>query len=207
MDQKPELETHNSTIEAVEFVVKALKAKFEGVQKELHKVTSVERNKHRFDTLEAVKKEVTGTGSIRVIAQKVEHQRREGGYQVGKVHFVAFVMTNDQFGKNRDLRAELIAGRLGTYVTSPVFSQALGKLAHEQVISSDWQNLTTNAFDGIAVSMWAVTWQQECRLNVPLDVDLMDEFLTLGLTVSQGDDTPELKADIKLPQEESNENS
>jgi len=205
MNQKPELETNNSTIEAVEYVVKALQSKFKGEQKELHKVTSVERNKHRFDTVEAVKKEVTGTGSIRVIAQKVEHQRREGGYQVGNVHFVAFVMTNDQYGKNRDLRAELIAGRLGTFVTTAAFSQALGKLAHQQVASSNWQNLTTNAFDGIGVSMWAVTWQQECRLNVPLDLNLLDAFLTLGLTATQGAGAPELKANIKLPQEEDNE--
>ena len=128
-----ELDVSHSTIFVAEKVAKALAVKFQGTAKELHKVTSVERHGKRFDTVNDVKGTVTGTGTIRVIARSAQNIRRESGYTVGEVQFVAFIMVNDQYGVNRDQRAELIASRLGVEVVTQGFSQSLGKLVHKAV--------------------------------------------------------------------------
>ncbi len=197
---KPTLDTGHSTIALAEIVAQNLRVKFLGNSKELHKVTSVDRHKKRFDSVQDIKKEITGTGCIRITAVNVQSTRKEAGYTVGHVKFVAFIMTNDQFGKNRDQRAELIAGQLGVALTTPAFNQSLGVMSHKAIASASWQNLTTNALDDIGVAMWAVEWSHECRLNVPLDIDLLDDFITCELTAKQAEGAPQLEAEIILEQ-------
>ncbi len=198
---KPELNVSHSTIALAEIVAQNLRVKFIGTGKELHKVSSVERHKKRFDNVQDIKKEVSGTGCIRITAVNVQSTRKESGYTVGSVKFVAFIMTNDQYGQNRDQRAELIAGQLGVALTTAAFNLSLGKMSHKAISSASWQNLTTHALDDIGVAMWAVEWSHECRLNVPLELNLLDDFLTCELTALQAEGAPQLEAEIALPQE------
>ncbi|WP_418114573.1 hypothetical protein RJD40_20795 [Vibrio scophthalmi] len=199
-----ELDVSHSTIVVAETVAKLLATKFQGTAKELHKVTDVQRHAKRFDTLNDVKSTITGTGTIRVIARRVQNVRREAGYTIGDVQFVAFILVNDQYGENRDQRAELIASRLGVEVLSPSFSQSLKKFAHKAVSSCQWENITTQAFDEIGVSMFAVQWSQECRLNVPVDESEMDDFLVAFMTADIAADAPLMEAKIELEQEPTN---
>lgn len=199
---KPELDPSNSTVVLTQIIVNALKAKFLGPAKELEKVTSIERHKKRFDSVQDIKKEVSGTGCIRVTAIKVSNVRRDAGYTVGLVSYVAFVMCNDQYGSNRDLRAEVIASRLGAEILNPSFSKALGDVAHKAIESADWQPLNTTALDDIGIAMWAINWQQECRLNAKVDINKLDDFLTCGLTAETADGAPSIQAEFKLQQEQ-----
>lgn len=215
MSDKPTLNTDNSTIAVCAKVAEVLRAKFVGTEKELSKVGSVERYKKRFNSKADIKQTVTSRGCIHIASLKVRNARKESGFKVGMVKFTAFVMTDDQYGKNRDQRAELIAGQVGIYLTEPEFSKALGRMAHKKVESTSWQNLTNSAIDELGIAMWVVEWEQECRLNVPLDTDLMDDFITLNMKAYQGDDSslessPLMEANITLEQtsleeEESND--
>lgn len=197
---KPTLDVNHSTIALAEVIAQRLRLSFLGNAKTLDKVTSIERHKKRFDSVTDIKKEVTGTGCIRITAVNVQSTRKEAGYTVANVKFVAFIMTNDQYGQNRDQRAELIAGKLGVKLTTPDFNQSIGPMAHKAIDSASWQNLTTNALDDIGVAMWAVEWSQACRMNVPLNLDLLDDFLTCGVLATQAKGAPELEAEITLNQ-------
>lgn len=214
MNDKPELETQGSTLDITESIVAVLKPMFVGKANQLDKVTTLERHKKRFDKVDDIKREVTGTGCIRIVAASVSNVERYAGSTIGIIKFVAFVMTNDQYGKNRSQRAELIANQLGLAVTQPSFSQKLGKMAFDEVKGSSWQNVSTVDFDKIGVAMWAVEWQQKCRFGVPTDINLLDDFVTLGLTVNIPDatiddeghsDTPQMQALIKLEQPDNKE--
>ncbi|MDA0148853.1 hypothetical protein [Vibrio sp. LaRot3] len=197
--QSAELDVSHSTIVIADIVAKTLAKAFQGKQTEVHKVTSVARHGKRFDTVADVKADVTGTGAIRVIAHSVKNVRRESGYTVGNVHFAAFVMVNNQYGDNRDQRGELIASRLGVEVLKPSFSQAINSLAHKPVSQSQWDNITTAPFDDAGLSMFAVEWSQECRLNVPVDASKLDDFKTAFFSGSIAEGAPKIEGDIELP--------
>ncbi|WNJ96541.1 hypothetical protein RND59_05450 [Vibrio ruber] len=197
---KPELNTQFGTLAICQSVVETLKPIFEGTDKELDKVGSVARYHKRFNTAADVKQNVTRRGCIQIAGLNVINVQRSAGYTIGTIQFAAFVITDDHYGKNRAERAELIAGRLGMTVVSPDFSRKLGDVAHSQVEQARWQSLTNQAFDDIGVAIWAVEWQQECRLNTPSDTASMDDFITCDMTMLQSDGGPQLRATIELEQ-------
>lgn len=198
INTRPTLALTGSTIAITQVVVDAIAAQFKGNIKALDKVTTVTRHKARFNTAQEIKKEVTGSGCIRVTALNVTNTRREAGAVVGQVKFVAFVMTNDQFGKNRDIRAELIAGKLGVAISQPDFTKGLGKVAYRPVSQSSWQNLYSSALDDLGVALWSVEWSQEYRLDVPLNLEDLDDFLSCNAQMAAAQGAPSCDAQIQL---------
>ncbi|WP_139291630.1 hypothetical protein [Moritella viscosa] len=197
IDTRPTLELTGSTIAVTQAVVERLEAEFKGKVSALDKVSAVTRHKGRFNSPEEIKKEVTGSGCIRVTALNVSQVRREAGSIVGLVKFVAFVMTNDQFGKNRDQRAEVISGKLGVLLSQAEFTRSLGKIAFNKVSQVSWQNLYSAALDDLGVALWSVDWSQECRLDQPISLAQLDDFLQCNAQIGP-DDGAHIRADIQL---------
>ncbi|WP_311567238.1 hypothetical protein [Photobacterium arenosum] len=201
MNQRPQFDLSGSTVGVTQAVIDALTS-FKGADIDIGKVATISRHQGRFASPAAVKSEVTGQGAIRVTALRVDNVRKEAGSIIGTVSLVAFVMTNDHYGWHRDIRAEVIASQLALTIARKDWPGVMGRVAYKQADRITSQNLCTDALDEVGVAIWSVSWQQECRLNVPVDINSLDDFLTLGLTAHTSDQeqAPKLNADIKVRQ-------
>ncbi|PMN91374.1 hypothetical protein [Enterovibrio norvegicus] len=197
MSTRPQLDITGTSLAITAAVVQAL-ATFKGDAPD--EVGSINRHKGRFATPDAVKHEVTHYGALRVAALNVSQVRREAGSLVGMVSLVAFVMTTDHYGHHRDERAEVISSKLAVFISGQDWSQALGRTAYKQPERVSAQNLCTEALDNIGVAIWSVSWQQECRLNVPIDLTTLDDFLTMQLD-TPAQDNPALSATFTMRQD------
>lgn len=50
-------------------------------------------------------------------------------------------------------------------------------------------NIYSASLDGLGVTMWAVTWEQEFRLDEEIDLAALPDFLRLGATLRSGEHT------------------
>ncbi|MDF2186149.1 hypothetical protein O1O06_15505 [Grimontia hollisae] len=197
MTSRPQLDITGTTLAITAAAVQALHH-FKGEAP--NQVGSINRHKGRFASPDAVKKEVTHYGVIRVAALNVSHVRREAGSMVGLVSLVAFVMTTDHFGHHRDERAEVISSQLALFIASQDWTPAFGRTAYKPADRVTAQNLCTEALDDIGVAIWSVSWQQECRLNVPVDLSSLDDFLTVQLdTPDEGSLTLSATINVQYP--------
>lgn len=201
MSKRPDFDVSNSTVAVTKAVVDAL-VSFQGNETEIAKVTSVKRHRGRFATPEAVKREITGNGAIRVAALNVTNVRKEAGSLVGTVALVAFVLACDLYGYDRDARAEVIASKLAVTVAKQDWPKVLGRTAYKQAQQVATQNLCTDALDKVGVAIWSVSWTQECRLNEPVNLSTLDEFLCLELDSTVADGAPILAAEINVREEQ-----
>jgi hypothetical protein len=195
-----ELNTDDSTLAICQKVVEILKPDYEGTQDDTDKVASVGRYYKRFYNKDDVQNNLTERGWIHLTCLNIKNLRREAGQTLGTLQLIAFVLTDDLNGENRAQRAELIASRLGAQVVSPTFTKALGSVIHKPITKAKCRNLNNQTFDDLQIAVWEVEWQQECRLNIPLDISSLDAFETYDLTANQAAGAPTLAADIQLEQ-------
>lgn len=196
---RPQLSIEGSTLAVTAAVVNAL-SKFKGSAP--NEVASIHRHKGRFSTPDAVKKEVTNFGSIRIAALKITDVRREAGSMVGRVSLVAFVMTTDHFGHHKDERAEVIATRVALFISGLNWTKEMGRTAYTKAQKVDAQNLCTESLDNIGVAIWSVSWSQDCCLNVPVDLTGMDDFLQVQLDTPNDKSNAFLSGSISLRSDE-----
>ncbi|MFA0093279.1 hypothetical protein AB4358_23145, partial [Vibrio sp. 10N.261.49.A11] len=110
---RPEFTTSGSTVWAVNEIVQYLKPKLEGGVREIEKIQTVERHIGRFDRADDIKRWMSNRdGGVRVAALRVPQYETVGNRLIGNVNLVAYVFTTDQFGYEKDLRAEVVAGKL-----------------------------------------------------------------------------------------------
>ena len=193
---RPQLNIDGTTLAITASIVKALLT-FKGNKPD--EVGSVNRHKGRFSTPQAVKKEVTNYGAIRVAALNITNVHREAGTMIGKVSLVAFIMTNDHFGHHRDERAEVIASKVALEISSADWTKRMGRAAYNRPENVNMQNLCTEALDDIGVSIWSVSWTQHCNFSVPVDLSGLDDFLSVQLDTKNN---PPLSASILLRSDE-----
>ncbi|MDQ7097419.1 MULTISPECIES: hypothetical protein [unclassified Serratia (in: enterobacteria)] len=193
--ERPSLVTLGSTVSAAERIVAWLQPVLEGEQPD--QVRKVERHIGQFNTPEEVKRHLSDrNGTIRVAAIRVRDIRHEAGGTVGLVTWVAYVMATDFWGYGRDLRAEVMTGKVCRRLADPAAAKGMGAERKALDISAD--NIYSGSLDSLGVTMWAVMWQQEFKLDQETDISTLPDFLRLGMTATPQGGVPVIEAVIPV---------
>ncbi|MEZ8869543.1 hypothetical protein AB6D94_07815 [Vibrio sp. 10N.247.310.56] len=194
---RPDFTTSGSTVWAVNEIVQYLKPKLEGGVREIEKIQTVERHIGRFDKADDIKRWMSNRdGGVRIAALRVPQYETVGNRLIGNVHLVAYVFTTDQFGYEKDLRAEVVAGKL---VRELVDRRAL-PTAYGRVENVRSDNLYSGEIDKLGIAIWSVTWSQQWYLDEEIDLSTLDDFITFGLKGEIADGAPTIDGEVKLPQ-------
>ncbi|HAS6672775.1 hypothetical protein JHT19_06045 [Vibrio parahaemolyticus] len=194
---RPDFNTSGSTVWACEEIVNYLKPMLEGGLQDIDKVQAVERHVGRFDKPADIKRWMSNRdGGIRIAALRVKSYETIGGRLIGNVDFAAYVFTAEQYGYQKDIRAEVITGRL---VRSLMGFDAL-PTAYSQVADVRSDNLYSGNVDELGLAIWAVTWSQQWYLDEELNLGTLDDFLTFGMKGELEDGAPTIDGEVILPQ-------
>lgn len=194
---RPDFNTSGSTVWACEEIVNYLKPYLEGGQEDVDKVQAVERHIGRFDKPADIKRWLSNRdGGIRIAALRVTSYEKIGNRLVGNVDFAAYVFTAEQYGYQKDMRAEVITGRL---VRSLMDFDALPTACSEaKNVRSD--NLYSGNVDELGLAIWSVTWSQQWYIDEELNLGTLDDFLTFGMKGELEDGAPTIDGEVSLPQ-------
>ena len=198
MSERPSFNIQGSTVWACNEIVNYLKPALEGIdESEIDKVATVERHIGRFDKPEDIKRWLARRGGgVRIAALRVNQYETVGNRLVGDVNFVAYVFTTDQYGYEKDMRAEVITGRLvrammDRKATPTAYSMPQGVRA---------DNLYNGGIDQLGVAIWSVTWSQQWYIDEEIDLSTLDDFITFGLKGEIAEGSPDIDGEVKLPQ-------
>ncbi|MFA0157056.1 hypothetical protein [Vibrio sp. 10N.261.46.A3] len=194
---RPDFTTSGSTVWAVNEIVQYLKPKLEGGVREIEKIQTVECHIGRFDKADDIKRWMSNRdGGVRIAALRVPQYETVGNRLIGNVNLVAYVLTTDQFGYEKDLRAEVVAGKLvRELVDRSALPTAYGRVEN---VRSD--NLYSGEIDKLGIAIWSVTWSQQWYLDEEIDLSTLDDFITFGLKGEIADGAPTIDGEVKLPQ-------
>ncbi|PKF50283.1 hypothetical protein [Enterovibrio nigricans] len=194
---RPDFTTSGSTVWAVNEIVQYLKPKLEGGVREIEKIQTVERHIGRFDKADDIKRWMSNRdGGVRIAALRVPQYETVGNRLIGNVNLVAYVFTTDQFGYEKDLRAEVVAGKLvRELVDRSALPTSYGRVEN---VRSD--NLYSGEIDRLGIAIWSVTWSQQWYLDEEIDLSTLDDFITFGLKGEIADGAPTIDGEVKLPQ-------
>ncbi|AUR82820.1 tail-completion protein [Vibrio phage 1.028.O._10N.286.45.B6] len=194
---RPDFTTSGSTVWAVNEIVQYLKPKLEGGVREIEKIQTVERHIGRFDKADDIKRWMSNRdGGVRVAALRVPQYETVGNRLIGNVNLVAYVFTTDQFGYEKDLRAEVVAGKL----VRELMDRSALPTSYGRVENVRSDNLYSGEIDKLGIAIWSVTWSQQWYLDEEIDLSTLDDFITFGLKGEIADGAPTIDGEVKLPQ-------
>ncbi|ENL1649290.1 hypothetical protein AB8S10_04225 [Klebsiella pneumoniae] len=198
-NERPPLLTTGSTVSAAENIVAWLKPELlnEPQQNKPDRVSVIERHIGQFSTPAEVKTYLTDRdGCIRLAALRVRNVRSQAGGTVGDVTWAAYVMATDAWGYTRDTRCEVLVGKLVRRIVQR--GAANGMKAERLATSVSADNIYSGGLNDLGLTMWAVTWEQEFRLDDEIDLATLPDFLRLGVTLQVSDDTDPIKGVINV---------
>ncbi|BBV67846.1 hypothetical protein STW0522KLE44_42340 [Klebsiella sp. STW0522-44] len=196
--ERPELLTTGSTVVAAEHIVAWLKPVLEGDQPD--QVKAIERHIGQFNTPQEVKTYMSDRGGcIRIAALRIRNIRYQAGGTIGDVNWVAYVMAADSWGYARDARCEVLVGKLARRIAARDAASGMKAERAASAISAD--NIYSASLNELGVTMWAVTWEQQFRLDENIDLSTLPDFLRLGATlqVNGGETSLEGVIDVREP--------
>ncbi|AGG58124.1 hypothetical protein VPCG_00013 [Vibrio phage martha 12B12] len=194
---RPDFTTSGSTVWAVNEIVQYLKPKLEGGVREIEKIQTVERHIGRFDKADDIKRWMSNRdGGVRIAALRVPQYETVGNRLIGNVNLVAYVFTTDQFGYEKDLRSEVVAGKL----VRELMDRSALPTAYGRVENVRSDNLYSGEIDKLGIAIWSVTWSQQWYLDEEIDLSTLDDFITFGLKGEIADGAPTIDGEVQLPQ-------
>ena len=188
-NERPSLLTTGSTVSAAENIVAWLKPELlnELQQNKPDRVSVIERHIGQFSTPAEVKTWLSDRdGCIRLAALRVRNIRAQAGGTVGDITWAAYVMATDAWGYTRDTRCEVLVGAPD------------GMKAERLATSVSADNIYSGGLNELGLTMWAVTWEQEFRLDDEIDLATLPDFLRLGATLQVGDGTTPIEDVINV---------
>jgi len=198
-NERPSLLTTGSTVSAAENIVAWLKPELlnEPQQNKPDRVSVIERHIGQFSTPAEVKTWLSDRdGCIRLAALRVRNIRAQAGGTVGDITWAAYVMATDAWGYARDTRCEVLVGKLVRRIVQR--GAANGMKAERLATSVSADNIYSGGLNELGLTMWAVTWEQEFRLDDEIDLATLPDFLRLGATLQVGDGTPPIEDVINV---------
>ena len=198
-NERPSLLTTGSTVSAAENIVAWLKPELlnEPQQYMPDRVSVIERHIGQFSTPAEVKTYLTDRdGCIRLAALRVRNVRAQAGGTVGDITWAAYVMATDAWGYTRDTRCEVLVGKLVRRIVQR--GAANGMKAERLATSVSADNIYSGGLNDLGLTMWAVTWEQEFRLDDEIDLATLPDFLRLGATLQVGDGTAPIEGVINV---------
>ncbi|MBQ4781957.1 hypothetical protein F9U38_15685 [Pectobacterium versatile] len=203
MSERPSLVTLGSTVSAAERIVAWLQPVLQGTNPD--QVPVVERHIGQFNTPEEVKRHLSDKcGCIRIAALRVRDIKHQAGGVVGTVTWCAYVMATDYWGYGRDLRAEVMVSKLAKRIANPQAAKEMGAERKADTLSAD--NIYSGSLDNLGLTMWAVMWSQEFKLDEETDISTLPDFLRLGMTATPRGGVPVIESVINVRGQEDDEN-
>ncbi|MDA8488565.1 hypothetical protein [Kluyvera sp. Awk 3] len=195
MNQRPSLLTTGSTIAAAENIVAWLKPVLQGDSPDMVKV--IERHIGQFNTPAEVKTYLSDRdGCIRIAALRIRNIRQRAGGTIGDVTWAAYVMATDSWAYPRDTRCEVLVGKLARRIA--VRDAASGMKAERAASTISADNIYSGGLNDLGLTMWAVTWEQEFRLDEEIDISTLPDFLRLGATLATSGGASEIEGVINV---------
>lgn len=195
MNQRPPLLTTGSTIAAAENIVAWLKPALQGDNPD--EVKLIERHIGQFNTPAEVKTYLSDRdGCIRIAALRIRNIRQRAGGTIGDVTWAAYVMATDSWAYPRDTRCEVLVGKLARRIASREAASGMKAERAASTISAD--NIYSGGLNELGLTMWAVTWEQEFRLDEEIDISALPDFLRLGATLSVNDGATSINGVINV---------
>ncbi|EKN3979078.1 hypothetical protein [Yersinia enterocolitica] len=202
-NERPSLVTLGSTVAAADKIAAWLNPVIQGNNPD--QVPVVERHIGQFNTPAEVKRYLSDRdGCVRIAALRIRDIRHEAGGTVGLVTFAAYVMATDTWGYGRDLRCEIIVAKIVRRITEMASTKGMGAEKRADAISAD--NIYSGSLDDLGLTMWAVMWNQEYKLDTNFDISELPDFLRLGMHATPKSGVPVIEAVIPVRGQESNEN-
>ncbi|HBW1593747.1 TPA: hypothetical protein OT246_002406 [Klebsiella pneumoniae] len=198
-NERPSLLTTGSTVSAAENIVAWLKPELlnEPQQNKPDRVSVIERHIGQFSTPAEVKTWLSDRdGCIRLAALRVRNIRAQAGGTVGDITWAAYVMATDAWGYTRDTRCEVLVGKLARRIVSRGAAAAMR--AERIATAVNAENIYSGGLNELGLTMWAVTWEQEFRLDDEIDLATLPDFLRLGATLQVNDNTDPIKGVINV---------
>lgn len=198
-NERPSLLTTGSTVSAAENIVAWLKPELlnEPQQNKPDRVSVIERHIGQFSTPAEVKTYLTDRdGCIRLAALRVRNIRAQAGGTVGDITWAAYIMATDAWGYTRDTRCEVLVGKLVRRIVQR--GAPNGMKAERLATSVSADNIYSGGLNDLGLAMWAVTWEQEFRLDDEIDLATLPDFLRLGATLQVGDGTAPIEGVINV---------
>ncbi|MDS7903650.1 hypothetical protein PTQ40_32395 [Klebsiella michiganensis] len=199
INERPPLLTTGSTVSAAENIVAWLKPELlnEPQQNKPDRVSVIERHIGQFSTPAEVKTWLSDRdGCIRLAALRVRNIRAQAGGTVGDITWAAYIMATDAWGYPRDTRCEVLVGKLVRRIVQR--GAANGMKAERPATSVSADNIYSGGLNDLGLTMWAVTWEQEFRLDDEIDLATLPDFLRLGATLQVGDGTIPIEGVINV---------
>lgn len=199
INERPPLLTTGSTVSAAENIVAWLKPELlnEPQQNKPDRVSVIERHIGQFSTPAEVKTYLTDRdGCIRLAALRVRNIRAQAGGTVGDITWAAYIMATDAWGYPRDTRCEVLVGKLVRRIVQR--GAANGMKAERPATSVSADNIYSGGLNELGLTMWAVTWEQEFRLDDEIDLATLPDFLRLGATLQVGDGSAPIEGVINV---------
>lgn len=194
---RPDFNTSGSTVWACNEIVEYLKPHLEGGAADIDKVQTVERHIGRFDKPQEIRRWLSNRdGGIRIAALRVTSYEKVGNRLVGNVDFAAYVFAADQYSYEKDVRAEVITGRL----VRAIMDKSALPTAFSQVSNVRSDNLYSGSVDELGLAIWSVTWSQHWYIDEEINLGTLDDFVTFGLTGEVEDGAPTIDGEVNLPQ-------
>lgn len=195
MNQRPSLLTTGSTIAAAENIVTWLKPVLLGDSPDMVKV--IERHIGQFNTPAEVKTYLSDRdGCIRIAALRIRNIRQRAGGIIGDVTWAAYVMATDSWAYPRDTRCEVLVGKLARRIAARDAASGMKAERAASTISAD--NIYSGGLNDLGLTMWAVTWEQEFRLDEEIDISTLPDFLRLGATLATSGGATEIEGVINV---------
>lgn len=195
MNQRPPLLTTGSTIAAAENIVAWLKPALQGDNPD--QVKLIERHIGQFNTPAEVKTYLSDRdGCIRIAALRIRNIRQRAGGTIGDVTWAAYIMATDSWAHPRDTRCEVLVGKLARRIASREAASGMKAERAASTISAD--NIYSGGLNELGLTMWAVTWEQEFRLDEEIDINALPDFLRLGATLAVNGGATEIEGVINV---------
>ena len=114
--------------------------------------------------------------------------RTPGSTVAAAERIVAWLKTALQ-GNTPD-RADVVERHIGQFNSPDEVKRYLsGRTGCIRVAALRADNIYSASLDGLGVTMWAVTWEQEFQLDEEIDLAALPDFLRLGTTLRSGEHT------------------
>ena len=195
MNQRPPLLTTGSTLAAAENIVAWLKPALQGDNPD--QVKLIERHIGQFNTPNEVKTYLSDRdGCIRIAALRIRNIRQRAGGTIGDVTWAAYIMATDSWAHPRDTRCEVLVGTLARRIASREAASGMKAERAASTISAD--NIYSGGLNELGLTMWAVTWEQEFRLDEEIDINALPDFLRLGATLAVNGGETEIEGVINV---------
>ncbi|HGW8460446.1 TPA: hypothetical protein ACNRPM_004137 [Klebsiella pneumoniae] len=193
--ERPPLQTIGSTVTAAENIVAWLKPDLLGDKPD--RVSVIERHIGQFSTPSEVKTYLSDRdGCIRLAALRVRNIRYQAGGTTGDVTWAAYIMATDSWGYSRDTRCEVLVGKLVRRIVQR--GAPNGMKAERLATSVSADNIYSGGLNELGLTMWAVTWEQEFRLDDEVDLASLPDFLRLGATLQVNDGETSIEGTINV---------